>query len=123
MTSLFPPRESLVSDISAEDGNIEKHFVRCIVLVLAPTPVMGLLWQPGSRLKGTMGKSEGELTVYNMKSLEKERIKDLFVDVKVRTVQGVKVSVGSATPAIFMCILLFILPQVIEYSPHITYQP
>ncbi len=43
-------------------------------------------------------------------------------DVKVRTVQGAKVSVGSATPAIFMCILLFILPQVTEYSPHITYQ-
>jgi hypothetical protein len=29
MTSLFPPRESLVSDIPAGDGNIEKHFLRC----------------------------------------------------------------------------------------------
>ncbi len=26
MTSLFPPRESLVSDIPAGDGNIEKFF-------------------------------------------------------------------------------------------------
>jgi hypothetical protein len=26
MTSLFPPRESLVSDIPARDGNIEKLF-------------------------------------------------------------------------------------------------
>ncbi len=40
------------------------------------------------------------------------RITETIVDVKVRTVQGTKVSVGSATPAIFMCILLFILPQV-----------
>jgi hypothetical protein len=62
------------------------------------------------------------MIVIFFKSLYEERIKDIFVDVKVRTVQGVKVSVGSATPAIFMCILLFILPQVIEYSPHITYQ-
>jgi hypothetical protein len=30
MTSLFPPRESLVSDIPAGDGNIEKLFLRCI---------------------------------------------------------------------------------------------
>ncbi len=29
MTSLFPPRESLVSDIPARDGNIEKLFLRC----------------------------------------------------------------------------------------------
>jgi hypothetical protein len=29
MTSLFPPRQSLVSDIPAEDGNIEKLFLRC----------------------------------------------------------------------------------------------
>ncbi len=29
MTSLFPPRESLVSDIPAGDGNIEKIFLRC----------------------------------------------------------------------------------------------
>jgi hypothetical protein len=29
MTSLFPPRESLVSDIPAGDGNIEKLFLRC----------------------------------------------------------------------------------------------
>ncbi len=28
--SLFPPRESLVSDIPAGDGNIEKLFLRCI---------------------------------------------------------------------------------------------
>jgi hypothetical protein len=28
MTSLFPPRESLVSDIPAGDGNIEKLFLR-----------------------------------------------------------------------------------------------
>jgi hypothetical protein len=27
---LFPPRESLVSDIPAGDGNIEKLFLRCI---------------------------------------------------------------------------------------------
>jgi hypothetical protein len=26
MTSLFPPRESLVSEIPADDGNIEKFF-------------------------------------------------------------------------------------------------
>jgi hypothetical protein len=30
MTSLFPPRESLVSDIPAGDGNLEKLFLRCI---------------------------------------------------------------------------------------------
>ncbi len=29
MTSLFPPRKSLVSDILAGDGNIEKLFLRC----------------------------------------------------------------------------------------------
>jgi len=29
MTSLFPPRESLGSDIPAGDGNIEKSFLRC----------------------------------------------------------------------------------------------
>jgi hypothetical protein len=29
MTSLFPPRESLVSDIPAGDGNIERYFLRC----------------------------------------------------------------------------------------------
>jgi hypothetical protein len=29
MTSLFPPRESLVSDIPAGDGNIKKLFLRC----------------------------------------------------------------------------------------------
>ncbi len=29
MTSLFPPRESLVSDILAGDGNIEKLFLQC----------------------------------------------------------------------------------------------
>jgi hypothetical protein len=29
--SLFSPRESLVSDIQAGDGNIEKLFLRCIV--------------------------------------------------------------------------------------------
>jgi hypothetical protein len=29
MTSLFLPRESLVSDIPAGDGNIEKLFLRC----------------------------------------------------------------------------------------------
>jgi hypothetical protein len=31
MTSLFAPRESLVSDIPARDGNIEKLFLQCIV--------------------------------------------------------------------------------------------
>jgi hypothetical protein len=31
MTSLFPPRESLGSDIPAGEGNIEKLFLRCIV--------------------------------------------------------------------------------------------
>jgi hypothetical protein len=34
MTSLFPPRESLVSDIAAGDGNIEKLFLRCSDLVV-----------------------------------------------------------------------------------------
>ncbi len=29
---LFPPRESLVSDIPAGDGNIEKLFLQCTVL-------------------------------------------------------------------------------------------
>jgi hypothetical protein len=29
MTSLFPPRESLVSDIPAGDGKTEKLFLRC----------------------------------------------------------------------------------------------
>jgi hypothetical protein len=29
MTSLFPPSESLVSDIPSGDGNIEKLFLRC----------------------------------------------------------------------------------------------
>jgi hypothetical protein len=29
---LFPPRESLVSDIPAGNGNIEKPFLRCTVL-------------------------------------------------------------------------------------------
>jgi hypothetical protein len=28
---LFPPRESLVSDITAADGDIEKHFFRCMI--------------------------------------------------------------------------------------------
>jgi hypothetical protein len=28
---LFPPRESLLSDISAGDGNIEKLFLQCTV--------------------------------------------------------------------------------------------
>jgi hypothetical protein len=31
MTSLFPPRESLVSDIPAGDGNIKKLFLRCSI--------------------------------------------------------------------------------------------
>jgi hypothetical protein len=35
MTSLFPPRESLVSDIPAGDGNIEKLFLRRLVLSFA----------------------------------------------------------------------------------------
>jgi hypothetical protein len=30
MTSLFPPRESLVSDIPAGDGNFEKLFLWCM---------------------------------------------------------------------------------------------
>jgi hypothetical protein len=29
MMSLFPPRETLVSDIPAGDGNIEQLFLRC----------------------------------------------------------------------------------------------
>ncbi len=29
MMSLFPPKESLVSDIPAGDGDIEKLFLRC----------------------------------------------------------------------------------------------
>jgi hypothetical protein len=29
MYTLFPPRESLVSDIPAGDGNIEKLFLQC----------------------------------------------------------------------------------------------
>jgi hypothetical protein len=33
MTSLFPPRERLISDIPAGDGNIEKLFLRCTLLV------------------------------------------------------------------------------------------
>jgi hypothetical protein len=33
-------------------------------------------------------------------------------DNSVETVRGSKVGVGSATPAILMCVLLFILPQV-----------
>jgi hypothetical protein len=32
MTSLFPPRESLVSDIPAGDGNIEKLFYSITVI-------------------------------------------------------------------------------------------
>ena len=32
MTSLFPPRESLVSDIPAGDGNIQKVFLRCKIM-------------------------------------------------------------------------------------------
>jgi hypothetical protein len=32
MTSLFPPRESLVSDIPAGDGNIEKLFYGVLVI-------------------------------------------------------------------------------------------
>ncbi len=31
MTSLFPPRESMQSDIPAGDGNIEKLFLRCTI--------------------------------------------------------------------------------------------
>jgi hypothetical protein len=31
MYTLFPPRESLVSDIPAGDGNIEKLFLQCIM--------------------------------------------------------------------------------------------
>jgi hypothetical protein len=34
MTSLFPPRESLVSDIAVGNGNIEKLFLRCTVPVI-----------------------------------------------------------------------------------------
>jgi hypothetical protein len=33
MTSLFPPRESLVSDIPAGDGNIEKLFSGCVLFI------------------------------------------------------------------------------------------
>jgi hypothetical protein len=35
MTSLFPPRESLVSDNPAGDGNIEKLFLRCCLSFLS----------------------------------------------------------------------------------------
>ncbi len=38
MTSLFPPRESFVSDIPAGDGNIEKLFLRCKVIHLSLLP-------------------------------------------------------------------------------------
>jgi hypothetical protein len=31
---LFPPRENLASDISAGDGNIEKLFLRCNVIIM-----------------------------------------------------------------------------------------
>ncbi len=34
MMSLFPPRESLVSNILAGDGNIKKLFLRCISKIL-----------------------------------------------------------------------------------------
>jgi hypothetical protein len=33
MYKLFPPRESLVRDIPAGDGNIEKLFLRCSKLL------------------------------------------------------------------------------------------
>ncbi len=41
MTSLFPPRESLVSDILAGDGNIEKLFLPCTMGTLAEKYLMG----------------------------------------------------------------------------------
>ncbi len=33
INKLFPPRESLVSDIPAGDGNIEKLFLRCTLII------------------------------------------------------------------------------------------
>ncbi len=41
MMSLFPPRDSLVSDIPAEDENIEKLFLRCNVSTLVIFLVFG----------------------------------------------------------------------------------
>jgi hypothetical protein len=38
MTSLFPYRESFVSDIPAGDGNIEKLFLLCTVLHICFQP-------------------------------------------------------------------------------------
>ncbi len=37
MTSLFPPRESLVSDIPAGNGNIEKLFLQCVYCIYTVT--------------------------------------------------------------------------------------
>jgi hypothetical protein len=64
MTSLFPPRESLVSDIPAEEGNIEKLFVRCTVLVLAPTLFLRatVAAGPGEQVKKVTAKAQRELT-------------------------------------------------------------
>ncbi len=43
MTSLFPPRESLLSDIPAGDGNIEKLFYG-VASIIASSENMPLSW-------------------------------------------------------------------------------
>jgi hypothetical protein len=43
---LFLPRESLVSDIPAEEGNIEKLFSRCRFFLLGILPILSSLFIP-----------------------------------------------------------------------------
>jgi hypothetical protein len=57
MTPLLPPRESLVSDILAGDGNIEKLFLRCTIQYLL---ILGSMWFFCSRLLMVTGR-EAEL--------------------------------------------------------------
>jgi hypothetical protein len=68
MTSLFPPRESLVSDIPAGDGTFEQVFLRCTMEQLwetnAKSSLLDCSWnQLGNRVgeKGEGGATNPSL--------------------------------------------------------------
>jgi hypothetical protein len=64
MTSLFPPRESLVSGFPAGDGNIEKPFLRCV-------PVSGIQGQDIGDVKFNQdGDAMGRYSVYQYQQVE-----------------------------------------------------
>jgi hypothetical protein len=42
ISKLFPPRGSLLSDIPARDGNIEKLFLQCTPVAHRPAPAVSL---------------------------------------------------------------------------------